>query len=177
MELVSGQIWGLVACHPRLQTFVFAWPTISPSATNMAHIGPVSATASLTSQVNAAQSGSPPTSTSSIGLDWLDDLFSFRPWALECVAPMWSDTWLTAWVLSAPWIVAVIIGFILLFCVRKSADDRTRDSVISLGAVLMDLLYVPASLHAIKWLNRDTTLESRADLYAPKVSAQTTRLF
>jgi hypothetical protein len=35
--------WGLVACHPRLQTFVFARPTISPSASSK----PVSATASL----------------------------------------------------------------------------------------------------------------------------------
>jgi hypothetical protein len=39
--------WGLVACHPRLQTFVFAWPTFSPNASNMAHTGPVCAAASL----------------------------------------------------------------------------------------------------------------------------------
>jgi hypothetical protein len=74
----------------------------------------------------------------------------------------------------APWLVVAAVCVVLLLYFRKSAEERA--AVVMIGAILLDLLYVPASQHAIEWLNRDTTLQNRADLSAPTVSANSTAL-
>ncbi len=105
-----------------------------------------SATIRFSSQINAAQSATSQNTAGTVGLNWLDQLLSMRPWAAECIVDAWSDTTATIWLLAAPWIVVAVAA--VFHGLRAPVFVRRREAAVTVAAIFLDLLYVPTSQRA-----------------------------
>ncbi len=105
----------------------------------------VSAALQTSSQINSARSGhraSADDAASSSSLSWLDQLVSFRPWALECVSDnTWDFGLSTLCLLLLPWVC--VAACTVMFAARPGMREQTVFAV----PVLLDLVMLSSSLH------------------------------
>ncbi len=72
--------------------------------------------------------------SSTAGLSTLDEILSFRPWAIECLlGAAWTYTLSSALMLAAPWAVAAATAGAAARWPRRAVD------FMAAGCVLLDL--------------------------------------